>query len=169
MQKMERMDYQKLEVEINISTYFLRLLFHSCRMIDYEFLYAFSKGVLNLDSSIRWTGIANKFGVLLNAEYREGLKPLLTEEENEEYASSTITRQKTRLKFEPQIGKLIYAVGKYEKINRATIPINVNYYLLIALDEEVKNFEEIIMEKVIPLVEKEKHNFVTDIDTQTIT
>lgn len=138
-------------------------------MIDYEFLYAFSKGVLNLHKSIRWIGITNKFGVLLNAEYREGLKPILTEEENEEYASSTITRQKTRIKFEPQIGRLIYAVGKYEKMNRATIPVNANYYILIALDVEVNNFDEIIMKEVIPLVEKEKHNFVVDTDTQRIT
>ena len=40
-------------------------------MIDYEFLYAFSKDVLNLDESIIWIGITNKFGVLLNVEQRQ--------------------------------------------------------------------------------------------------
>ena len=129
-------------------------------MIDYEFLYDFSKGVLKLDQYIRWVGIANKFGILLNTEHREGLKPFLTEEENEDYASLTVTRHKTRTKFEPKVGKLIYAVGRYQKLNRATIPINDYYYLLIALDIELKNFEEVIMQKVIPLVEKEKNNFI---------
>ncbi|HEY6884167.1 MAG TPA: hypothetical protein VI278_09040 [Nitrososphaeraceae archaeon] len=129
-------------------------------MIDYEFLYAFSKEVLNLDKYIRWIGITNKFGVLVNAEHREGLKPLLTEEENEDYASLTVTRHKTRTKFEPKVGKLIYAAGRYEKLNRVTIPINDNYYLLVALDVELKNFEEVIMEKVIPLVENKKNNFI---------
>lgn len=133
-------------------------------MIDYEFLYAFSKEVLNLDKYIRWIGIANKFGVLLNAEHREGLKPLLTEEENEDYASLTVTRHKTRTKFEPKVGKLIYAAGRYEKLNRVTIPINDNYYLLVALDVELKNFEEVIMEKVIPLVENKKNKFITKDD-----
>jgi len=133
-------------------------------MIDYEFLYAFSKEVLNLDKYIRWIGIANKFGVLLNTEHREGLKPFLTEEENEDYASLTVTRQKTRTKFEPKVGKLIYAAGRYEKLNRATIPINDNYYLLVALDVELKNFEEVIMEKVIPLVENKKNHFITKDD-----
>src|SRR5215217_2887724 len=113
--------------------------------IDYEFLYAFSKDLLNLDRTIRWMGIANNFGVLLNVEHREGLIPVLTEEENEEYASN--------------IGKLIYAIAKYQKLNRVTIPINENYYLLIALDAEVKDFDSIIMEKIIPLIKKEKHNF----------
>jgi hypothetical protein len=36
----------------------------------------------------------------------------------------------------------------------------------VALDVEVKNFDEIIMNDVIPLMEKEKHNFVADADTQ---
>ena len=52
--------------------------------IDYEFLYTFSKDLLNLDRTIRWMGIANNFGVLLNVEHREGLIPVLTEEENED-------------------------------------------------------------------------------------
>jgi hypothetical protein len=127
--------------------------------IDYEFLYAFTKDLLKVDKTITWIGIANNFGVLLNVEYRRGLIPLLTEEENEEYASSTITRHKTRIKFESKIGKLIYALGRYQKLNRVTIPINENYYLLIALDAEVKDFDSTIMEKIIPLIKKEKHNF----------
>ena len=131
-------------------------------MIDYEFIYSFTKQVLKLDASIRWIGIANKFGVLLNAEYREGLKPLMTEEENEEYASLTVTRQKTRIKFESKIGPLIYAFGRYERLNRATLQINENYYLLVALEVEAKNYDELIMEKVVPLVKKEKHRFVDE-------
>lgn len=131
-------------------------------MIDYEFIYSFTKQVLKLDASIRWIGIANKFGVLVNAEYREGLKPLMTEEENEEYASLTVTRQKTRIKFESKIGPLIYAFGRYERLNRATLQINENYYLLVALEVEAKNYDELIMEKLVPLVKKEKHRFVDD-------
>jgi hypothetical protein len=61
--------------------------------------------------------------------------------------------------FESKIGKLIYALAKYQKLNRVTIPINENYFLLIALDAEVKDFDSIIMEKIIPLIKKEKHNF----------
>jgi hypothetical protein len=134
-------------------------------MIDYEFIYSFTRQVLKLDASIRWIGIANKFGVLLNAEYREGLKPLMTEEENEEYASLTVTRQKTRVKFESKIGPLIYAFGRYERLNRATLQINENYYLLVALEVEAKNYDELIMEKLVPLVKKEKHRFVDEVRT----
>ena len=50
---------------------------------------------------------------------------------------------------------------KYEKLIRATIPINNNYYLLITLDVEAKDYDIIIIEKVIPFVEKEKERFLS--------
>ena len=128
-------------------------------MIDYEFVYAFSKQILNLHGSIRWVGIANKFGVLVNVEQRQDLHPLLSEEENEEYASATVSRQKTRTKFEPKVGKLVYAAARYQKLNRATIPINDDYYLLISFDIELKNFDDLIIGKIVPLVMKERGKF----------
>ena len=125
-------------------------------MVDYEFIYAFTREVLNLDKSIRWVGIANKYGVLLNTEHREGLHAIMTDEENEEYAQLTVTRHKTRIKFEPKTGPLIYALGKYQKLLRVTLHINNDYYLLIALDVEEKNFDSIVTQKVIPLVDRER-------------
>ena len=131
-------------------------------MINYELLYSFSKEILSIDNSIRWVGIANKFGVLINAEYREGLQLLMSEEENEEYASLTVTRYKTRVKFQSKIGKLIYAFGKYEKLSRVTIHINGDYFLLLTLDSKIRNFDEILTEKVIPLVQERKLIFADD-------
>src|SRR5262249_50708380 len=75
-------------------------------MIDYEFLYGFSRDVLRVDESISWIGITNKFGVLLNVEQREGEAPFLTEEEQEEYVSNSITRDK-KIRFELEMGKQI--------------------------------------------------------------
>ena len=132
--------------------------------IDYEFLYAFTKEVLNIEKTIRWVGITNKFGVLLNVEHKEGVKMLLTDEENEEYAANTISRQKTRVKFEPKIGNLLYALGRYQKVNRVTIPINDSYYLLLTLDVEQKDFNTILMDKIIPLVKREKSRFDHDVE-----
>ena len=130
-------------------------------MVDNKFLYRFSKDVLSLDPSIRWVGITDNIGVLLNVTYREGLKLYLSNEENEEYASNAIKRHKTRVRFEPKMGKMNYALGRYEKLIRATIPINSNYYLLITLDVETKDYDIIIMEKVIPFIEKEKERFLS--------
>src|ERR1700693_5285419 len=129
-------------------------------MIDYQFLYAFSKDVLNLDESIIWIGITNKFGVLLNVEQRQERALFLTEEEQEEYVSNSITRDK-KIRFESKIGKQIYAFGKYKKLNRATIPIiNDAYYMLLIFDSKAADFDEVIMKKIVPLTGKERHRFI---------
>ena len=129
--------------------------------IDYEFLNSFCKGVLAKDRSIRWAAMVNKNGVILTQKSREGVKLLLTEEENEQYAASAIARQKTRGRFEPKIGRMVYAFGRYDRLHRATIPINENYYLLVTLDVEVKNFDSIIMDRIVPLIGESKNRFVT--------
>ena len=129
-------------------------------MIEYDLIYEFSKAMLDLDPSVRWMGIANKFGVLLNAEHREGLEQLMTDEENEEYAALTVTRHKTRIKFQPKIGDLVYAVGKYEKVIRVTIRINEDYFLLLTLDVDAKDYDSILVKKVIPLVRERRNEFV---------
>src|SRR3712207_2013997 len=114
--------------------------------------------------SIRWTGIVNKNGVILAQKARKGVKLLLSEEENEEYAATAIARQKTRGKFEPKIGKMVYSFGRYELLHRATIPINENYYLLMTLHIEEKNFDSIIIDKIVPLIMKNRSRFVTTDD-----
>jgi hypothetical protein len=126
--------------------------------IDYSF-HAFENELLSSDKSIRWVGITNNGGIQIAEKYREGLKPFLTKEENEEYASHTIERHKKRLKFEPKLGELEYALVKYEKVNRAIIPINKYYYLLVAIDIEENEVDKIIMEKIIPLTRLKEINF----------
>jgi hypothetical protein len=121
---------------------------------DDELLSTFVKKVVNLNKSIRWAGIANQLGIIIKETYREGLRPLLTSEENLEYAANTIARHKERIKYEPKIGKLEYTLVKYEKVNRIMIPLNNNNnYLLLSLDVEEIDYDNIIKENIIPFVE----------------
>ena len=92
---------------------------------------------------------------------RAGLTLLLTDEENEEYAATAIARQKTRGKFEPKIGKLNYALGRYEALTRVTIPINENYFMLATFDKDAKDFDSLISERVLPMVAESKDRFIT--------
>lgn len=126
--------------------------------IDYEFIYTFSEELLNLDSSLRWIGISNKYGVLINVEQREGLKPLMSEEESEEYAAAAVSRYRTRVKFQTKIGKLNYAVGRYENVTRITIPISNDYFLLLTIDKE-KNYDDLINKMIIPFIVKNRNKF----------
>ncbi|MGZ5550903.1 MAG: hypothetical protein ACXW07_09095 [Nitrososphaeraceae archaeon] len=124
-----------------------------------KFLYTFTQSILNSDKSIRWVAITDQDGNIINEQNRrEGFESLLTKEENQESALNTIIRQKTRTKFEPKIGKLSYALGRYQKLSRCLIPINENYYLILTMDFDQYDFDKIIMEKIIALI---KEKFVT--------
>jgi hypothetical protein len=116
---------------------------------------------LNSDKSIRWVGITDQDGIIINErDTEEGFESLLTYEENQESAINTITRHKTRVRFEPKMGKLSYAIGRYEKLSRCLIPINnENYYLILTMDFDQYNFDKIIMEKIIPLIKEKKEKF----------
>ena len=124
-----------------------------------KFLYAFTQKVLNSNTSIRWVAITDQDGIILNEQNREGFDSLLTQEENQESAINTIIRQKTRTKFEPKIGKLSYALGRYQKLSRCLIPINENYYLILTMDFDQYNFDKIITEKIIPLIKEKIEKF----------
>ncbi|MEP0824385.1 MAG: hypothetical protein HRF40_02760, partial [Nitrososphaera sp.] len=113
------------------------------------------------DGSIRWAAVVNKNGVILTQKVREGVNLLLSDEENEQYAESAIARQRTRSRFEPKIGKMVYAFGRYERLLRATIPVNENYYVLVTLEAKERNFDSIIMDKIIPLIAEKKNQIVT--------
>src|SRR5215208_2656549 len=130
-----------------------------------KFLYAFTQRVLDSDRSIRWVGITDQNGVIINERDRQGLKPFLTIEENHEFAINTIARHKTRLKFEPKMGELTYTFRRYTRMSRCLIPINNKenkqyyYYLILNMDFDQYDFDKIITEKSIPLIKQEKEKF----------
>ncbi len=127
-------------------------------VLNNEFHSVFIENIINCEQSIRWVGITDHTGTIINERLREGLKRLLTEEENNQFAKNSIIRHKARLKFESKMGKLMYAFRRYENMSRCLIPINEGYYLFLTMDFEESNFDEIIMEKIIPFIQKEKRN-----------
>jgi hypothetical protein len=124
-----------------------------------KFFSAFTQSILNSDRSIRWVGITDQNGIIINERDRQGLDRLLTIEENHDFAVNTITRHKTRLKFEAKMGELTYTFRRYSKMSRCLIPINENNYLILTMDFDQYKFDKIIMEKIIPLIKEKKEKF----------
>jgi hypothetical protein len=83
------------------------------------------KEIQKLDNSIRFAGIANNLGSLVATAYRNGLIPLMDKQETSHYAIQAVLRAATREDFESKIGRLVYSIGKYERLIRATIPIPI--------------------------------------------
>jgi hypothetical protein len=137
-------------------------------------LHRLCKGVIAKDSSIRFAGIANQMGKLVEAAYREDLQPLMDRQETEHYTVQTVLRASTRETFENKIGKQRYAIAVYEKLIRATVPIVIIghqhdkdeklkkqqekqdskwFYLLISFDLGC-DVMSIVEDKILPLIKQ---------------
>lgn len=130
-----------------------------------EFFQDFCDKVIAVDSSIRFIGIADGHGNLLATSERKGLKPLLNAEETAQYAITAATRQYTRIRWQPLLGKIDYTCSHYDKLLRATIPITDNenhllYLIIFTFDVKTDNFHQIIMKKIIPLIRKSESKFL---------
>ncbi|HMG38232.1 MAG TPA: hypothetical protein VK566_03540, partial [Nitrososphaeraceae archaeon] len=79
-------------------------------------------------------------------------EPLMTRQENQEYTLNAITRHKSRLKFEDKLGRLVYSLGKYEKLVRIVTPINNKYYVLLTVDVEEPHIDSLMREQIIPKI-----------------
>ena len=107
---------------------------------------------MECDKGIRYVGIYD-FGEL-HDKMRSGLKSHLSREETEMSLSQAVYRWSTRKKTADKIGKPIYALAKYEKIFRATIPIGGAGLILISieLDAEIT----VVVEKILAI--KSRHS-----------
>ena len=106
--------------------------------------------ILVSDSKIRYVGVYD-YGELYD-KMRQGLKSHLTREETEMSLSHAIYRWSTRKKTSEKIGKPLFAITKYEKIYRLTIPIGGAGIILISteLDADVLG----IVDKIIEIKNK---------------
>ncbi len=118
------------------------------------------KHILEADNSIRFAGIANKFGSKIVSKYRKGLVPLLTENESTLSTIESVIRMNTRIgekDIEVKLGKPIYSFTLYEKIKRVTFLLDDQDYpiLMISLNREATDQESIVFNKILSIVKKE--------------
>lgn len=110
--------------------------------------------IIDMDSRIRFVGIADKHGIILTKGERKGIVPLLNDEETEQYAITASTRQYTRLRWQNILGKLHYTCSLYEKILRITIPITnqnnrLEFLMILTLNPDIDDFDDLVMRKLM--------------------
>jgi hypothetical protein len=114
--------------------------------------------VLELDPTIRFVAIATLDADIVAIQYRNGIVPLLTEEETKLSVMQSLMRAAIRRTLENKLGRTVYATAVYEKIKRATISMFDNHtrqetaFLMISVEKQT-NLESIITDKILPLVE----------------
>ena len=106
--------------------------------------------ILECDKKIRYVGVYD-YGELYD-KIRSGLKNYLSREETELSLSQTIYRWSTRKKTVEKIGKPVFALAKYEKIYRITVPIGGAGLILISTELDADVIE--IVDKILKIKNK---------------
>jgi hypothetical protein len=109
--------------------------------------------IIDLDKTIRFAGITNMRRTIVSSKYRDGLVPLLTQQETIESVEHSVLRMSTRRLMEAKLGKTIYSITFYEKVKRAILPIGKNgeFVLMVSFDNEADH-DSIIRNKIMPLI-----------------
>jgi len=97
--------------------------------------------ILEYNKKIRYAAVYD-YGELVD-KIRPGVTSHLTREETETSLSQAIYRWSTRKKTADKIGVPVYALAKYEKIYRITVPIGGAGLILITTELDV-DINEII-------------------------
>ncbi|MDE1769181.1 MAG: hypothetical protein KGI28_01330 [Thaumarchaeota archaeon] len=87
--------------------------------------------VMKSDDRIRYATVCDLEGSVLGTKIREGIQPLLSEEEHKEALVYAINAMKIREKLSAKLGKNQYVLAVYENLCRMTMPIGNKYMLLL--------------------------------------
>ena len=110
--------------------------------------------ILEYNEKIRYAAVYD-YGEL-HDKIRPGVTSHLTREETETSLSQAIYRWSTRKKTEDKIGTPIFALAKYEKIYRITVPIGGAGLILITTELDV-NVNEVV-DKTLEIRDKYAKN-----------
>ncbi|MGC1426320.1 MAG: hypothetical protein WA833_06405 [Nitrosotalea sp.] len=92
--------------------------------------------VMKSDERIRYATVCDMEGQVLGTEIREGLKPLLNDDEHREALIYAVNAMKVREKLSAKLGKNQYVLAVYDNLCRVTMPIGDKYMLLITWGPE---------------------------------
>jgi len=117
--------------------------------MDYDEL---CKNILKLDLKMRFAGVVNTKGVLINNMYQEGVEEYLTPSELKMSLHYSMLEWEKSQNLNHKIGKERASVVEYDKVTLLSIPLN-NSDLFVASIEPNEDYFKMIL-KIKPLLEE---------------
>ena len=105
---------------------------------------------MDIDATIRYAAIQNSDGKKICGGFREGINPILSDDELRMMHYYASQRWETRKNIEHKIGNTKYAMAEYDKLKRITVPINEKYLLM--LTTEINADHSRIINRVLELI-----------------
>ena len=114
--------------------------------MDYDLI---CSRIIETNPKIRFVAIFHKSGELVAGGMRKGLDSYLSKEETERTMRQAVLRWQTRDKIAHKIGAPEWAMAKYAKVFRLTIPLNNQKLILVSSELDVNPSE--IVQKIVEL------------------
>ena len=117
--------------------------------MDYNSL---CKDILKINSKVRYAGVYSVENGQIYDKTQDGITRFLDKEQTHNSLIHAYMRWKTRQHHATIIGEPIYAMAKYAKVNRITIPASKSSLLMISTETDLEPHE--IMDDVMNLIVK---------------
>jgi len=108
--------------------------------------------ILSLDGKVRYAGVYNTTNGKIYEKVQSGITRYLDQEQTNNSLIQATMRWKTRQQYSSTIGQPVYAMAKYTKINRFTMPCGTTALLLVNTEPDLE--PHTIIDDVIKLIEK---------------
>ena len=122
-------------------------------LLNFDKLY---DDVVAIDPKIRYAVIQNNVGEKIHGGFREGISPILDDDELKMMHYYASQRWQTRKNIEHKLGNTKYAMAEYDKLKRITFPIDEKHLLMITTEIEPNHTN--IIDKILKLLKDEKSN-----------
>ena len=80
--------------------------------------------IIKLDRNIRFVGIVNNKGEVIEGGFQEGVEPLLEETEEQEMYVNSLSNMVLLQNFSNRLGKVKYSLTEHQKIALMTFPLD---------------------------------------------
>ena len=110
--------------------------------------------VLAIDPKIRYAVIQNNVGEKIHGGFRDGMNPILNDDELKMMHYYASQRWQTRKNIEHKLGNVKYAMAEYDKLKRITFPIDEKHLLMITT--EINSNHTAIIDNILKLLKDAK-------------
>ena len=80
--------------------------------------------ILKLDRNIRFVGIVNNKGEVIEGGFQEGVEPLLQDSEEQEMYVNSLSNMALFQNFSDRLGKVKYSLTEHQKIALMSFPLD---------------------------------------------
>ena len=96
-------------------------------------------GIIKLDRSIRFVGILNNRGEVIEGGLKQGIEPLLDGTDEQKMYIHSLTNLTMMQSYSDRLGMVRYSLTEYEKVTLMTFPLRDGIFCLSAMPKAYMN------------------------------